>query len=212
MKIIDISIPVNKRMILWPGSPGLRLKRVVDMKKGRTYNETFLEMSAHTGTHIDAPLHFISKGKSIDKLSPEIFIGRVFVADLSGLEKITSKDLEKIKLPRGVKRLLLKTSNSSLYGKKNYKFKKDYVGLTAKAAEWLAKRSFKLVGIDYLSVAKFDETAEVHKILLSGGMVILESINLSNIDQGEYQLVCLPIKISGIEAGLTRAVLLTRHI
>ena len=172
-------------------------------------NETHIEMSAHVGTHIDAPLHFISKGVSIDKSSLDTFIGLAFVAYLPKVKEITAKDLEALKLPKGVKRILFKTSNSLLWEKKVKKFKPDYVGLTADAASWLVKRGIKLVGMDYLSIAKFSEAIAVHKILLGNNVYIIESLNLTGVKSGTYKLICFPLKITDSEAAPVRAVLLT---
>lgn len=209
MKIIDISVPVDDKTPRWPGSPGPKLKLVSDMKRGRAYNETSVEMNTHTGTHIDAPSHFISSGKSIDRVAPGTFIGAVLVAHVPGVKRISAADLEKLKIPTGVKRILFKTSNSVLWKKRVSEFKKGYVGITSDAAAWLSKRNFKLIGIDYLSVAKFDETAEVHRILLKKA-VLLESVNLSKVKPGMYELICLPIKMTGAEASPTRAVLIKK--
>jgi len=208
MKIIDISTSISSYTPIWPKIPKPRFSPILSIKNGGVANDTKIEMSIHTGTHIDAPLHFFIKGKSTDKLPLETFIGPTFVAHLPKVKEITSRDLEKIKLPHGTKRLLFKTSNSSLWSKKNHKFKKDYVGLTQDAALWLSKQKIKLVGIDYISIAKFDEAMLVHQILLKKEIVILEGLDLSKVKQGTYQLMCLPVKISNIEAAPVRAVLL----
>jgi len=210
MKIIDISISVNNRISLWPGNQGLKLKRISDMKKGQAYNETSIDMNVHIGTHIDAPRHFIFSGKTIDQMALDAFIGTTFVAYLPKVKTISSADLEKVRIPKSVKRILFKTSNSLLWEKRVSKFEKEYVGITPDAAMWLSKRNFKLVGVDYLSVAKFDEAPEVHKILLKKGIALLEGINLSGVRPGKYELICLPIKIAGLEASSTRAVLIKK--
>lgn len=209
MNIIDISVPVDGKTIIWPGNKSPQIRRLSDMKKGDDHNETSLEMNVHTGTHFDAPLHFISNGKSIDQIDLKTFIGPAFVAHLPKVKKITAKDLETLSLPKDVKRILFKTSNSLLLQKKVKKFMPNYVGLTADAASWLVKRKIKLVGIDYLSIAKFSEAVTVHQILLKTGVAILEGLNLNKVKKGKYQLICLPIKIANVEAGLARAVLLT---
>lgn len=210
MRIIDISVLVDDKVTIWPGNKHPQLKRVSNMKKGDAHNETSLEMNVHTGTHIDAPLHFLSNGKSTSQIDLKTFIGSVLVIDLSHVKEITSRDLDKIKLPRGTTRLLFKTSNSLFWDKNNSNFKKNYVGITPDAARWVVKRKFKLVGIDYLSVAKFEDAREVHCILLGKGIAILEGINLTNVQEGEYQLICFPIKIAKAEAAPVRAVLLTK--
>jgi arylformamidase len=209
MRIIDISVLANDKITIWPGNTSPQIRRLSDMKKGDAYNETSLEMNVHTGTHIDAPLHFISKGVSIDKSPLDIFIGPAFVAYLPKVKEITVKDLGKLSLPKGIKRILFKTSNSLLWEKKVKKFKKDYVGLTADAASWLVKRGIKLVGMDYLSIAKFGEAVAVHKILLGNNVYIIESLNLTGVKPSTYELICLPLKIADSEAAPVRAVLLT---
>ena len=105
MKIIDISVPIDDKAPLWPGNIGPKTKRLSNMENGSEYNETSIEMNVHTGTHIDAPLHFIKNGQSIDKMNPSIFIGSVFVVHLSDVREITAKDLEKINLPENVNRI-----------------------------------------------------------------------------------------------------------
>src|SRR3989344_8918566 len=154
MKIIDISVPISHKIPLWPNSSGLCLTRVAKIGNKSAVNETHIEMNAHVGTHIDAPLHFIPSGFSIDKSPLNIFIGLALVVYLPKAKEITARDLEKLSLPKNVKRILFKTSNSLLWEKKIKKFRKDYVGLTTNAASWLVKRGIKLVGIDYLSIAK----------------------------------------------------------
>lgn len=208
MKIIDISVSINDRIPLWPNSSGLCLTRIAKIGRKSAVNETHIEMNAHIGTHIDAPLHFISHGISIDRSPLDIFIGPAVVAYLPNVKEITVRDLEKLSLPKGVKRVLFKTLNSTLWEKKVKKFKKDYVGLTAGAASWLVKRGVKLVGIDYLSIAKISDAVAVHKILLGKSVYILESLNLTGVKPGNYELVCLPLRITDSEAAPVRAILI----
>lgn len=208
MKIIDISVLVNEDITVWPGNKSPQLRRLSDMKKRDAYNETSLAMNVHSGTHLDAPLHFISKGQAINQMNLSIFIGRVFVADIRNAKEITANDLEKINLPKNIKRLLFKTSNSVLWNKKRPTFIKNYIGITPDAARWIVKRKLVLVGIDYLSIAKFSDTGTVHRALLKAGIAILEGINLTNVKEGEYQLIGFPIKIANAEGAPVRAVLI----
>ena len=210
MKIIDISVSVEKRMLLWPKTPRPRLLSVASISKGDAANEMRLDISVHTGTHIDAPLHFLSKGGSIDTMSLKKFMGPAFVARVPKVKAITAKHLDKLKLPKGIDRLLLRTSNSKFWGKRELGFQKNYVGLTSDAASWLAKRGMQLVGVDYLSVAKFDEIVPVHRILLTKKIALLEGINLNHVKQGVYYLICLPMKISNLEAAPVRAILIKK--
>ena len=208
MRIIDISVPIDDKAPLWPGNIGPKTKRLSNIENGSEYNETSIEMNVHTGTHIDAPLHFIKNGQSIDKMNPSIFIGSVFIVHLPDVREITAKDLEKINLPKNVNRILFKTSNSLLWNKDNSEFEKEYVGITSDAATWLVEKKITLVGIDYISIATFKETVEVHNILLKEGIAVLEAINLINVEGDNYKLVCLPIKITNAEGAPARAVLI----
>ena len=210
MRIFDISVAVSGRITSWPGSPLPRFTKTLSLKNGDEANNTKLTMSVHTGTHIDAPSHFISGGQTIDQLPIDIFFGRVFVAYLPKVKEITAQDLENLNLPKGTVRLLFRTSNSLLWEKGISRFRKKYVGLNAGAARWLVKRRIKLVGVDYLSVAKFDEAVLAHQILLKAGMALLEGINLSKVKPGFYQLICLPVKIFNCEAAPTRAILIEK--
>jgi len=210
MKIIDISVGNNNKMPIWPSTPKFKTKKNYSIRRGDTANDTSIEMSVHTGTHIDAPLHFISSGQSIDKLPLDTFVGPALVVYLPRVKEILSIHLEKLDIPSGVERILFKTSNSTLWKEKNSVFRRDYVGLTSEAALWLSKRNFKLVGVDYLSVAKFNESIPVHNILLRNSTALLEGINLSEAKPGLYELVCLPVKMIGLEASSTRAILIKK--
>lgn len=210
MKIFDISIPVNTKIIRWPGSPVPRFLKKLSLENGDLANDTTLTMNAHTGTHIDAPKHFLSNGKSIDVLPLKTFLGKVFVACLPNVKEISSKELEKLKIPRNTERVLFKTHNSSLWSDGS-KFNKNYIGITVDGARWLSKRKFKLIGVDYLSVAKFDQAVMAHQILLQKNIALLEGINLSRVKPGRYQLVCLPLKLVDLEAGPTRAILIKNY-
>lgn len=208
MKIIDISIPISRVMPIWPKSSPPRIIKISDMSKGDKVNETRIEMSVHTGTHIDAPLHFLSNGDAIDQSQLGVFFGQVFVAYLPKVKIISATDLSRMVLPKGITRILFRTSNSVLWKNKVSRFRRDYVGLTTDAAFWLVKRGVKLVGVDYLSVASFSEISEVHKILLKKNTAILEGLDLTGVKQGLYQLICLPINIFNVEAAPVRAVLI----
>lgn len=208
MKIIDISLPVNKDLPLWPTSSGFSYKQLSKIGKGVFVNESHLNMNLHTGTHIDAPLHFVKNGSSIETAPLDVFFGPAVVVFIPGVTEISLAHLEKLGLPKGVKRILFKTDNSKVWPLKVKKFKKNYVGLTAEAATWLVKRGVKLVGIDYLSIATLKEAKEVHQVLLGKGAYILEGLNLSHVKPGEYTLACFPVKLTGAEASPTRAVLL----
>ncbi|MEW6673305.1 MAG: cyclase family protein [Thermodesulfobacteriota bacterium] len=207
MKIIDISLSLSADTPLWPGSPEFRLNRYKKLKAGDECNNSYLALDVHTGTHIDAPSHFLSDTHDIDQLPLDTLIGPATVYHLRGISTIRATDLESLSISKRVQRLLLRTDNSELWNTRSSGFKTDYVGLTSDAAQWIADSGIRLIGIDYLSVAALDDMAKTHQILLRKGIVLLEGINLSGIDAGEYELICLPLKIIGAEGAPARAVL-----
>lgn len=206
MKIIDISVSIDENIPVWPTANPPQCKKTFSLDKGHSANDSTLRIGLHTGTHIDAPLHFIKNGKSVDKLPLDIFIGPVFVAHLPKAKEISTKELESLKIPKNVERILFKTTNSSLWVKRE-KFDKDYVGITVDGAQWLAKRKLRLIGVDYLSIAKYDEAIEVHQVLLGKGIILLEGIDLTKAKSGTYTLMCLPMKLANLEAAPVRAIL-----
>lgn len=164
-------------------------------------------MDVHVGTHIDAPWHFIADGKTVEEIELNKLLGTAYVADLPGEPEINRQLLEKMDVPGGISRLLLKTDNSEqwLHGMKE--FKEDYVALTRSAAEWLVENKFVLVGIDYLSIQKFGDSCLTHEILLGAEIVIVEGLNLANVNEGVYELYCLPLKLAGADGAPARALL-----
>lgn len=207
MKIIDISLPLSSDTPRWPSSPEFKLQRYKQLKAGDDSNNSYLCCDVHTGTHIDAPSHFLPKAADTDQLPLELLIGPATVCHLEGISAIRATDLESLALPIGIQRLLLRTDNSKLWETKRAAFKPDYVGLTSDAARWIAARDIQLVGIDYLSIAVMDDIVYTHRILLHKGIVLLEGINLSGVAAGEYELICLPLKLTGAEGAPARAVL-----
>ncbi len=204
---IDVSVSVSSRLPCWPGSPPVKFIRDLDLDQGDIANDTSLNFSVHTGTHIDAPLHFVKGGKSVDQVSLDVLIGEASVVDLSTVDVITTDTLKKLSLPTGIKRLLLKTKNSQLWENKVREFNPDFVAITADAAQWIVNQGIELVGIDYLSIQRFYDGPETHQILLQSEVVIIEGLNLTNVSPGEYELICLPIKLEGIEGSPARVIL-----
>lgn len=207
MKYIDISLPVSSSLPIWPSSPAIKLQHHLSLDKGDPVNDTLISCSAHTGTHIDAPLHHIKKGKSVDLISINTLIGLAYIANIPSSEMITQDVLEQVSLPSDTKRLLLRTRNSEFWRKGVSNFQKDFVALSPDAARWIVDRGIILVGIDYLSIQGFYDGPETHLILLESEVVILEGINLASVAQGLYELYCLPINFQGIEAAPARALL-----
>lgn len=201
---IDISAPLRTGMTVWPGDGGARIERAQSFERGDAYNLTRIEMSAHTGTHLDAPLHFLREGRAIDTMPPELMCGRARVAAAEG-EVIRPEDV-----PDGLEpgaRVLFRTRNS---GREMFAgtFFDDYVYLGREAAEKLVQARAALVGIDALSVSGFHEDpSETHRLLLGAGVWILEGICLRGVEPGEYELACLPLRIEGADGAPARALI-----
>jgi arylformamidase len=196
-------------MPFWPDSVGLRLSYVKRIEAGDDSNLSKLDCDVHTGTHIDAPRHFLTKGITIEHLPLEVMIGPCFVAYLPKVSVVTADDLAGLNMPAGTVRLLLRTSNSRLWAAKTGRFRKTYVALTSDAASWIVENQVRLIGIDYLSVQPYSGSHDTHKILLKAGTAVLEGLNLASVKTGCYELICLPIKLVGAEGAPARVVLRT---
>lgn len=207
--IYDISVSVDKNLPGWPGDQPPKISHEVD----GAIQVTSLQMGAHTGTHIDAPLHFIPGGKSIHQLNLEKMIGLALVINIpDDVKMITAELLHHLYGNNDIPRVLFKTKNSELWKDQGRLFNKEYVALSGDAAEFLVSRGVDLVGIDYLSIAPIDDIFPAHQILLKNEVVILEGINLTGIEPGLYELICLPIKLSGADGAPARAVLIDREL
>ena len=207
MKMYDISLTLSESIPTWPGDRGAEFKKLLELSKGEMANVTAIKMSAHTGTHVDAPCHFLKDGYSVEKLSLEVLIGKAVVVDTSDAKLITKKVLEEINIPPNTERLLIKTRNSEQWENGATEFIEDYIAISADGAEHLVEQGVKLIGVDYLSVAPFDRLVATHQILLKAEVVILEGINLTEVSPGIYTLYCLPIKIAGSDGAPARAIL-----
>jgi arylformamidase len=205
--LIGISVPLSPGLPVWPGSRPLSITQTDSMKNGSDANVTRIETGSHTGTHIDAPLHFVDGGKTTVEIPLEKFVGPCQVAGLTGKTKITAADLEGLHLPQGTEKLLFKTDNSRLWDDMTHPFFEDFCALTAGAAQWVVDHGIHLVGIDYLSIQLYHDPFETHVILLTNEVVIIEGLDLRQVAPGAYRLICLPLKIEGVEGTLARAVL-----
>lgn len=206
--IIDISVPVFEGMVQWPGDPKVKIERFMDFDCGDKGIASSMSASLHTGTHLDAPLHFVRGAKAIDQIPLTTFVGEARVVEIHGRPEIDVVDLERADIPQGCERLLFKTDNSKIWDNPAHEFNRDFVAFTPEAARWLVSRKVSLVGIDYLSVQRFrDQTPLTHEILLGGGMMLLEGLDLRAARAGTYELICLPMKLKGAEGAPTRAIL-----
>jgi arylformamidase len=206
-EIIDISVPLQPQMPIWPGSVGFQLLPTMRLEAGDPANVSRLDCDLHVGTHVDAPWHFVENGITVERLSLDILIGPAIVAYLPQVDAVTAGDLTDLGLPSGTKRLLLRTRNSDWWVAGVHEFRKDYVALTADAARWVVKQGIRLIGVDYLSVQRYDDSPLTHRILLEAGVIILEGLNLASVQPGTYELICLPLCLVGAEGAPSRAIL-----
>jgi arylformamidase len=203
---IDISATLRPGMPIWPGSLGFDTEATHTFARGDDVYVSRMEMDVHAGTHVESALHYIEGGASVDSIPLAALVGPAYVADLRSAEAIGAVELGAAAIPETTRRLLLRTRNSGLLAA-NGAFRDDYVGLTADGAEWIARRDVVLAGIDYLSIQRFGEDPETHRILMRAGVAILEGLDLSDAEPGPYRLTCLPLKLAGIEAAPARAIL-----
>ena len=208
-RIRDISLRVEPGLPTWPTSEGFRFRQPESIANGDAANVTVVEMDVHTGTHVEAPLHFLADGAPLDSIPLERFVGPTTVIEVSG-DAVSADDLEDAHVPTGTKRLLIKTANSARWAAGWGAFDPVYVALTADGAHWIADRGIELVGLDHLSIQRYQDDPETHRVLMRAGVTILEGLNLDGVEPGEYTLVAAPINLRGIEAAPARALLLDR--
>src|SRR5713226_1439801 len=205
MRYYDISLNLSADTVRWITSQPFELHERRRMSRGDHNNSSGVSMSLHSGTHMDAPFHFVPGGTTIDELPLELFIGPALVHAVGADRYITAEHLAPLDL-RGITRLPFKTRNSQLLQKRSYE--PDFVAFSVEAAEALVASGVKLVGLDYLSVAHAgDEQVPVHRAFLDRGVALLEGIDLSRVAPGRYELICFPIRIHGADGAPCRAVL-----
>jgi kynurenine formamidase len=207
-RLYDISVALDRAPV-WPGEPSPQLTEVKSLSAGDGVTVSELSMCVHTGTHIDAPAHFIDDGEAVSELGLERLLGAVRVVDLGDARQIDAARLQKAGIAPGCRRVLFRTSNSRRL--QHTEFDRNYVAVTPDGAEWLTQNAISLIGIDYASIEAFDEPDnQTHKILLGAGVVVLEGLDLSQVSAGSYELLCLPLKIGAAEAAPARVVLIDR--
>lgn len=215
---IDITLPLGEEIPVLPKGeysdspvPDPKVYRFFDVDKGDKATMSRIEISSHDGTHIDAPLHFIPGGATIDAMPIETAIGPCRVIEIKDERHITVAELEPYDIKEG-ERILFKTKNSpKVYAEKEYQG--DFVTISLEAAEYLAAKKVRLVGMDYLTIADnepMELIGDVHKAFLENGIFILEALNLAGVVPGDYELVCLPLRIEKGDAGPCRAVIKPR--
>ncbi|MEM7453424.1 MAG: cyclase family protein [Planctomycetota bacterium] len=207
-KIYDVTVPTHPGIPVWPGGPSFSSTNTDRIADGAVCNVTDIEMCVHTGTHIDAPLHFSDGGRSVDQIGMEQLVGACVVVDLRGRREITETDLEELQLPDETRKLILKTDNSQLWENPSHPFFEDYCALTPGAARRVADSNIHLLGIDYLSVSLYKDPPEiVHRILCDADMVLIEGLNLTEIEPGGYRVTCLPFNVVGSDGAPARVIL-----
>jgi arylformamidase len=210
MQIYDVSLPISNLLPTWPGDPSVSLERANAIARGDAANVSRLEAGVHTGTHVDAPVHFVEGATGIDSIPIETLVGPCLVvaADPPGKE-LRPEDLPDTPHTR----VLFKTRNSRRWTPDpNLEFDRGFVAVGLALAERLVAEGKKLVGVDYLSVETFDAAFEhpVHKTLLEARIVVIEGLDLGAVEPGEYELYCLPLKLVGSDGAPARTILVRR--
>lgn len=203
MEILDVSIPIRTRMPIYPANAGVALRRIDAIADGAVANVSAVDLGAHTGTHVDAPNHFLDGAGSVDTVALEPLIGPAVVVDATAVDKtLDAAAVAVAGVPVGAERVLFRTRNSQLWEQEE--FNEDFVSFDASGARALLDAGVRLVGIDYLSIG--DPGA--HRALLGADVAVVEGLDLRAVEPGPYQLVCLPLKLVGSDGAPARAVLL----
>ena len=206
-RVYDISIPIRSGGLVYPGNPAIRITPAQQVSRGASANVSEIAMGSHTGTHVDSSRHFFDDGQTVDRIPLEKLIGPArLVAFSDDVRAIGEKELRAAKID-GQKRVLLRTRNSALLSRPD--FVNDYTYLAPDGAKYLVEIGVELVGIDYLSIEQFHSGHHLtHRTLLEMEVVIIEGLDLSEPPAGDYQLVCLPLRLAGLDGAPTRAVLI----
>ena len=198
----DISVTIRPDMHVYDDNPSVSIESYSSIAKGAHANVSRLSLGVHSGTHVDGPRHFIDGAAGTESLSLDTMVGPAVVVDATDVRAdLDEHALQGLDLPPGADRILLKTRNSELWNRSS--FSRDFIRLTGGGARYLIDRGVRLIGIDYLSIGD----AEAHRELLAGGVVALEGLDLRGVDAGDYELVCLPIRLEGSDGAPARAVL-----
>jgi len=204
-KLLDVSVPLTGGMPAYPGNPDFELQPIKRIAQGGSSNVSRLVLGTHTGTHVDAPKHFIDDGASVESLPLELLLGRARGVEITRRGGIGAEDLAAAGLREDL-RVLLKTPNSAMWN--SNAFHEDYSHVTESGARYLVEQGVKVVGIDYLSIEQFRKPgAPAHRMLLSNGVIIIEGLNLSDAEPGMYEMYCLPLPVTGGDGAPARVVL-----
>ncbi len=209
MRIHDISMPIRSGGLVYPGNPPIEISSQQAISRGAGANVSAVSLGSHTATHVDAPKHFIDDGETVDALSLEKLVGRArLIAFDDSLLSIGAADLERHDI-RDQTRLLMRTRNSAMLSRDE--FVRDYTYLAPDGADYLVAQGIELIGVDYLSIEQFRSGHHrTHRTLLANGVVIIEGLMLEGIDPGDYDLICLPLRLEGLDGAPARAILVER--
>jgi arylformamidase len=201
VRLIDVSVPIRPGLVVWPGDPEVHVDLASAIADGDEANVTRLALSAHAGTHVDAPSHFFEDAGTTDELSLDALVGPCVVVDATAARgELGPEALDGVE--SGIERVLFKTRNSELWEREG--FVEGAVELGQEGAHEVVRRGIRLVGIDYLSIGG----NETHRTLLAAGVVPLESLDLRGVEPGAYRLVCLPLRLAGADGAPARAILI----
>lgn len=207
MRFIDISQPLYQGMPVWPGDPEFSSQFIAMKEKGDASNVGCLQMSTHTGTHVDAPFHIQNEGQSISALDLDLFVGPARVIYLPEREKIGVEDIKSYSL-KDVSRLLIRTDA----WKDRTRFPKSFPCLEPEVATYLSEQGIRLIGVDLPSVDEVEShDLRAHHAFYNQNIIILEGLVLDQVEEGEYELIALPLKIRNGDASPVRAVLRVFH-
>ena len=197
MRIYDVSVPISVLTPTYPGDPGVDIRHWLSLAKGDPANVSMLQFGAHTGTHVDAPAHFIQGAAKVQSMNLDTLIGLAQVVEVPVEVTVIDDSVVATFCQPDVKRVLFKTRNSAFWSQANGRFRPDYTYVSPEGARKLVDRGVQLVGIDYLSVEQFmPERFLTHETLLSNGVIIIEGLDLREVPPGTYELICLPLKIA----------------
>ena len=196
MPFYDVTVPLSNELPTYPGDPGIQIGDWRSLANGDSANVSVVNFGAHTGTHVDAPAHFISGANKIENLPLDALIGEALVVEVPPDVIEIGQEFVSAHVSPGIERVLFKTRNSAFWNEPEPQFHSDFTHLTTDAATWLAGHGAKLVGIDYLSIERFKSPGHpTHLALLEQGVVIVEGLNLTGVPAGKYELFCLPMRL-----------------
>jgi arylformamidase len=197
MPLYDVSVPICATTPTYPGDPSIEITKFLTLEDGDPANVSFFKFGAHTGTHVDAPAHFFKGGARVESLPLDVLIGEAHVVEVPFECRVIDESMVREVCSSPVSRILFKTRNSDFWTTSGQAFRADYTYIDPTAAQYLVEHDVKLVGIDYLSVERFEsEDFATHRLLLSHDVVIVEGLDLRDVPAGRYELICLPLRVS----------------